>query len=234
MPRKASESTPRASRSAPRKRTAPARATDEVEVLARAAVGAAEREVGQRRRGRSVAGVGSEETGTARSGRRRTLAAAQPTPAGRRRRSVPAESAHVMTRSRLGRGRGMSLEHKQALAEGRAQGRDVRLYLEALHKNRPKRGRKRTPESISKRLAQLEYQLETADPVRKLRLVQERIDLNAELEKLQTSNYLTDLKERFIAVAAAYGERKGITYSAWRELGVPADVLRAAGIRRSS
>ncbi|MDQ1502388.1 MAG: hypothetical protein QOD57_115, partial [Actinomycetota bacterium] len=37
----------------------------------------------------------------------------------------------------------MSDEHKQALAEGRDQGRGVRLYLEALEKNRPKRGRKR-------------------------------------------------------------------------------------------
>jgi len=31
----------------------------------------------------------------------------------------------------------MSNEHKQALAEGREQGRGVRLYLEALEKNRP-------------------------------------------------------------------------------------------------
>ena len=43
----------------------------------------------------------------------------------------------------------MSNEHKQALAEGREQGRGVRLYLEALEKNRPKRGRKRTSDSIT-------------------------------------------------------------------------------------
>jgi hypothetical protein len=128
----------------------------------------------------------------------------------------------------------MSPEHKQALAEGRSQGRDVRLYLEALQKNRPKRGRKRTPESISKRLAQLEHQVETADSMRKLLLLQERISLRAELEKLQASNNPTDSEERFITVARAFGERKGITYSAWREFGVSADVLRAAGIPRSS
>src|SRR5689334_9539098 len=39
--------------------------------------------------------------------------------------------------------RAMSDEHKAALAEGRAQGRAVRLYLEALEANKPKRGRKR-------------------------------------------------------------------------------------------
>ena len=29
-----------------------------------------------------------------------------------------------------------------------------------------------------------------------------------------------------------YGERKGVTYNAWRELGVPPEVLRRAGISR--
>ena len=42
----------------------------------------------------------------------------------------------------------MSDEHKAALAEGRNQGRAVRNYLEALDQNRPKRGRKRTTESV--------------------------------------------------------------------------------------
>ncbi len=51
------------------------------------------------------------------------------------------------------RQRTMSDEHKAALAEGREQGGVVRRYLEALESHRPKRGRKRTPESIAKRLA---------------------------------------------------------------------------------
>ena len=57
----------------------------------------------------------------------------------------------------------MSNEHKQALAEGREQGRGVRLYLEALEKNRPKRGRKRTSDSITKRLDTIEQRLIDAD-----------------------------------------------------------------------
>ena len=48
--------------------------------------------------------------------------------------------------------RQMSDDHKAALAEGRSQGRAVRVYLEALAANKPKRGRKRTPDSITKRL----------------------------------------------------------------------------------
>ena len=50
----------------------------------------------------------------------------------------------------------MSDEHKAALAEAREQGRVVRRYLETLESHRPKRGRKRTPESITKRLAAID------------------------------------------------------------------------------
>ena len=45
----------------------------------------------------------------------------------------------------------MTDEHKAALERGRAEGRVVRDYLEALRNSKPKRGRKRTPESIKAR-----------------------------------------------------------------------------------
>jgi hypothetical protein len=128
----------------------------------------------------------------------------------------------------------MSNEHKQALAEGREQGRGVRLYLEALEKNRPKRGRKRTAESISKRLEAIEVKLEEADPLTRLHLIQERINLQNELESLKAKTDLTELEKGFIVAAKSYGERKGITHAAWRALGVPPDVLRRAGIGRGS
>ncbi len=50
----------------------------------------------------------------------------------------------------------MSDAHKAALAEGRAQGRAVRNYLEALEAHKPKRGRKRTPDSMKRRLAKID------------------------------------------------------------------------------
>ena len=50
----------------------------------------------------------------------------------------------------------VTAEHKAAMAIGRNESRSVRLYLEALTANRPKRGRKRTAESIAKRLASIE------------------------------------------------------------------------------
>src|SRR6266545_7275431 len=76
----------------------------------------------------------------------------------------------------------MSDEHKAALAEGRDQGRAVRRYLEALEAHRPRRGRKRTPDSMKKRLTAVETALLTADPLKRLHLIQERLDLQAALE----------------------------------------------------
>ena len=46
----------------------------------------------------------------------------------------------------------MTDSHKQALAEGREASRHVRAYLEALEANKPKRGRKRTKETVQKQL----------------------------------------------------------------------------------
>ena len=127
----------------------------------------------------------------------------------------------------------MSAEHKAALAEGRTQSKAVRQYLEALEAHKPKRGRKRTPESIKKRLDALEGQIESADPLKRLQLVQERMDLTNELASMEDKPDLEALEKGFREAAKAYGQRKGITYAAWRELGVDASTLKAAGITRS-
>jgi hypothetical protein len=126
----------------------------------------------------------------------------------------------------------MTEAHKAALAEGRAQGRAVRRYLEALDAHRPRRGRKRTQESIRRRLDAIEGEIATADPLKRLQLVQERLDLQRELEASGTTVDLAALEQDFVAAAKGYSERKGISYQAWRELGVPAATLKAAGIGR--
>jgi hypothetical protein len=127
----------------------------------------------------------------------------------------------------------MSKEHKAALAEGRDQGRAVRRYLEALEANKPKRGRKRSPDSMKKRLAAVEDEIAAADPLKRLHLVQERLDLQAALEASESTVDIAALEKEFISAAATYSERKGISYSAWRELGVPSNVLDKAGISRT-
>jgi hypothetical protein len=128
----------------------------------------------------------------------------------------------------------MSDEHKAALAEGRNQGRAVRRYLEALEAHKPKRGRKRTTESIQRRLDRIDAELAQADPLRRLQLIQERLDLTAELETTHAKVDLTGLEQDFADAAGAYSRRKGISYAAWRELGVDAAVLKRAGISRST
>jgi hypothetical protein len=126
----------------------------------------------------------------------------------------------------------MSDAHKSALAAGRAEGRAVRRYLEALEQHKPRRGRKRTTESVQKRLNVIEEKLGAADPLQRLQLVQERRDLQSELEREGKAADLTGLESEFVNVAKGYSERKGISYSAWREVGVPSDVLGRAGITR--
>jgi hypothetical protein len=128
----------------------------------------------------------------------------------------------------------MSKEHKEALAKGREQGRAVRLYLEALERHKPKRGRKRTQESIKKRLQTIETQLPGADPLTRVHLIQERIDLSAELASKSAAVDLTSLEDGFVKAAADYGQRKRVSYQAWREAGVDAAVLRRAGIGRGA
>lgn len=110
----------------------------------------------------------------------------------------------------------------------------MRRYLETLREHRPKRGRPRTPGSIHEQLTQIETKLQDASPVEELALVQQRRDLTAELDAITSKADLTDLENDFVAVAKSYGERKGIAYATWREVGVPAAVLKRAGIDRGT
>lgn len=130
----------------------------------------------------------------------------------------------------------MSAEHKAALAKGRNQASAVRAYLEALEANRPKRGRKRTPESIERRLVAIDAAYETAGSLTALQLLQERKNLETELGALRSASGGPDLerlRKEFVRHANAYAQAKGIAYGTWREIGVPAEVLRQAGISRA-
>jgi hypothetical protein len=128
----------------------------------------------------------------------------------------------------------MTDQHKAALSQGRQEGRAVRDYLDSLRTNKPKRGRKRTSDSIRKRLDAIDDELTTADALTELKLVQERRNLQSELESKSAAVDQTAVEEAFVQVAKSYGERQGISYNAWREVGVPAPVLKRAGIGRSA
>ena len=127
----------------------------------------------------------------------------------------------------------MSDEHKAALAKGRTEGRVVRDYLEGLRATKPKRGRKRTAETVQNRLAAIDDELADASPIDELLLVQERRDLEAELDAMSNTIDMNALEEAFVGVAKSYSESKKISYASWRDVGVEARVLKAAGISRS-
>ena len=127
----------------------------------------------------------------------------------------------------------MSDEHKAALAEGRRQSRALKRYLEALGTRRP--GRPVTPETLTTRLEQVEARIgDETDPLKRLDLIQQRIDIETQLAQLADAADLETLEDGFVEYATAYSARKGISYAAWREAGVPAAVLKRAGIGRGA
>lgn len=126
----------------------------------------------------------------------------------------------------------MSSAHKKALANGRTEGRIIREYLEIVEAIKPKRGRKRTAESIAKRLATISAELKSADPVTKVRLMQERLNLRAELAGMKSKTEAAAAEAKFVKVARSFSTRNEITYDAWREFGVTPTVLKRAGIDR--
>jgi len=86
----------------------------------------------------------------------------------------------------------------------------------------------------------------TGDANRQRLLIQERLDLQAALEASDAGTDLVEPAAEFVVVAASYGQRKGITDTAWRELGMalhlssprqgspaPADLRKSAPTRHS-
>ena len=76
-----------------------------------------------------------------------------------------------------------------------------------------------------------------ADALQRVHLIQERRNLERRIARTGDGagpeDDLPALEEAFVQVAAEYGERKGIDYATWKEVGVPADVLQKAGVHWS-
>ena len=123
----------------------------------------------------------------------------------------------------------MSQEHKDALAQGRKEARAIKAYLRALQAHRP--GRPVTKENLESRLIKMNGKIAGSDdPLKSVELIQKRLDIEDALERLDDAENLEALEVGFVEHAAAYSDRKGITYPAWRESGVPAATLKAAGV----
>ena len=127
----------------------------------------------------------------------------------------------------------MSDEHKAALAQGRAEARAIKAYL-AVATAPKKRGRPVTRASLEEKIVGLDDRVRTEDdPLARVDLIQARIDAQRALDELDSAADLEALEAGFVEHAASYSDRKGITWTAWREAGVPAATLRKAGIKQT-
>ena len=126
----------------------------------------------------------------------------------------------------------MSAEHKAALAQGRREARAIKAYLDALANRRP--GRPVTAETLGQRIARLDARIAAEENALKaVELRQQRLEAESSLSAIGEQADIGALEKGFVAAVAGYSERKGISYSAWRESGVPASVLKSAGIPRT-
>ena len=130
--------------------------------------------------------------------------------------------------------RKLSASHKRALAEGRTLSATVDRYLSSV--NTPKRrGRKVTRATLQQRLDDARTRSKTAIGVEKVLAAQEVRDLQARIASIDAAGGADPaaLEAAFVKIAKQFGENRGIGYSAWREAGVPATVLKRAGIART-
>ena len=110
----------------------------------------------------------------------------------------------------------------------------VDRYLRLI--NTPKRrGRKVSVATLEQRLALARKRLPTATGLERAYTAQEIRDLLAKIAQLPSADDAdrTRAEAAFVKIAKAFSERRGLTYGAWRDAGVPADVLRRAGISRT-
>jgi len=130
--------------------------------------------------------------------------------------------------------RTLSSAHKKALAEGRSMSATVDRYLTAL--NTPKRrGPKVSTARLEQRLAGARTRPQAAAGVERAYAAQEVRDLKAKIAEQASVGPvdLPGLEAAFVKIAESFGERRGISYGAWRDAGVPAAVLKRAGVART-
>lgn len=120
----------------------------------------------------------------------------------------------------------------QAAVHRRTETAIVDRYLTALVDSAPTNGW-HTPERLQAKLDTVETMIAAAKGVERVKLIQERLDIQALMGNPQTAVDLADLEAQFIEVGAAWARRKSVTYTAFRNVGVPAAVLAKAGIPRT-
>jgi hypothetical protein len=110
----------------------------------------------------------------------------------------------------------------------------VDRYLAAV--NTPKRrGRKVSKATLERRLTEARARVRSATGVERVLSAQDARDLKAKLAELNSVKGVDvkTLEVAFVKMAKRFGDNRGITYGAWRDAGVPAQVLKRAGVART-
>lgn len=120
------------------------------------------------------------------------------------------------------------------MQHGRELSKSVDAYLKAI--DQPKRrGRQLTPAQIKQRIADAKAKADESTGVAKVQALQDLRDLEARQAEIEQASVGKDdmakLEAAFVKAAAEYSDAKGIDYQTWRQVGVPAAVLKKAGIR---
>lgn len=122
-------------------------------------------------------------------------------------------------------------QHKQQMRIGRQQSAAVRHYLQAIA---TVGGNVQDPaaqiERAKTKLSDLESGIPNSNPIERLKLTQEVLNLKGRISKLSALNEVTDAEGPFVECAKAFSDRFGITRAAWKAQGVPGEVLDKAGI----
>jgi len=130
--------------------------------------------------------------------------------------------------------RALSPAHTRALAEGRTMSATVDRYLAAA--TAPKRrGRKVSAATLERRLVSAKGRFKTAAGVDKVLAAQEIRDLQTKIAQQKTAVGvdIKSLEASFVKIAKKFGENRGVSYGAWRDAGVPTQVLKRAGVART-
>jgi hypothetical protein len=112
--------------------------------------------------------------------------------------------------------------------EQRAETAAVAAYLTALRAPKvPANSRA----ALEKRRGPVEQWIaEEPAPIRDVELIQQRLDIDAQLAQIDRAARLPELEEAFVQVTASWARRSGISAAAPREVCVPARVLAKAGV----
>ena len=127
---------------------------------------------------------------------------------------------------------GLSDERKQALATGRREAAQITAYLKALEAGHDRGVTK--AETLERRISRLQDEIAAEQNVlNRVKLIQRRFDAEDKLKGFQTAVDMDALEAGFVGAVVSYSARKNIGYHTWREAGVPARVLKAAGVKRT-